>query len=57
MSKLNDALIKYDETFGRCYPLNITDMRPSAEHIKIIEQAIRENKPVTEQDSRVGIVY
>lgn len=54
--QFDDLLDKYFEKFGQNYPLNITSLLTTEQHISRIKSAISDNKPVIEVDQE-GVVY
>lgn len=56
--KAFDKLLdEYFEKFGKNYPLDITSMLTTEEHINRIKSAIANDKPVEEEENIEGIIY
>lgn len=54
--RFDKLLDKYFETFEQNYPLEVTSLLSTEEHISRIEKAIESNKPVIEEHEK-GRVY
>lgn len=56
--KAFDKLLdEYFDKFGKNYPLDITSMLTTEEHINRIKSAIADDKPVKEEINIKGVIY
>lgn len=53
--QFDELLDKYFETFEQNYPLEVTSLLSTAEHISRIEKAIKTKKPIIEQHDEGGV--